>query len=377
MAQVNPLTRELLVKLVYYGPGLGGKTTSLQAIHSASPPETRGQLVSLATPVDRTLYFDFLPLRARQIRDHHVRLQLFTVPGQVYLSATRKLVLTGVDGLVFVADSQRDRHDANLESLEDLMANLEEQGRALHSVPVVFQYNKRDLPEVMRVEQLDRSLNQGERASFPTIATTGEGVMEALDRLVDDTLEHLEESGMLGTSSAPPEQPSFERAERALEEQIGEASEEIWRASVQGALEARATAEVDEPFRPPSRPAPRKPSTRPGPQAMAGGPSWAPVFREHADEVRLLEVELAGGHYADAIVRCDELTGEILGSVARRAGGRDPLLALGLLKVPADRWLTFKRVVQRARSGGPLDVRDALHAFLTLVDVRERSEPFG
>ena len=107
MAQVNPLTRELLVKLVYYGPGLGGKTTSLQRIHQASPPETRGQIVSLATPLDRTLYFDFLPLRAASVRGHHVRLQLFTVPGQVYFNATRKLVLTGADGIVLAPQHSR------------------------------------------------------------------------------------------------------------------------------------------------------------------------------------------------------------------------------------------------------------------------------
>ena len=143
MAQVNPLTREVLVKLVYYGPGLCGKTTSLQKIHAFSPPETRGQIVSLATPVDRTLYFDFLPLRAQSVRGHHLRLQLFTVPGQVYFNATRKLVLTGADGIIFVADSQRDRMDANLESLENLATNLDEHHRSLANVPLVLQYNKR------------------------------------------------------------------------------------------------------------------------------------------------------------------------------------------------------------------------------------------
>ena len=179
MAQVNPLTRELLVKLVYYGPGLGGKTTSLQRIHQASPAETRGQIVSLATPVDRTLYFDFLPLRAASVRGHHVRLQLFTVPGQVYFNATRKLVLTGADGVVFVADSQRERHDANLESLENLMANLETRGRGLGEIPLVLQYNKRDLPHVMDIEELDESLNPHGAPAFPTCAADGEGVLQA------------------------------------------------------------------------------------------------------------------------------------------------------------------------------------------------------
>src|SRR5437870_2283746 len=135
MAALNPLTRELVFKIVFYGPGLGGKTTTLQHIHGATRPENRGNLVSLATPTDRTLYFDFLPIRVPKIRTMSVRLQLFTVPGQVYYSATRKLVLTGADGLVFVADSQIARADANQESLEDLNANLADHGRSLSQIP--------------------------------------------------------------------------------------------------------------------------------------------------------------------------------------------------------------------------------------------------
>src|SRR5215210_6198478 len=134
MASVNPHTRELVFKLVFYGPGLGGKTTSLQYIHATAKPEHRGKMVSLATPVDRTLYFDFLPIRVPGIRGSSVRLQLFTVPGQVYYNATRKLVLTGVDGLVLVFDSQRARADANLESLENLRENLSAHGRDLSSI---------------------------------------------------------------------------------------------------------------------------------------------------------------------------------------------------------------------------------------------------
>ena len=124
MASVNPLSRELVFKIVYYGPGLGGKTTTLEHIHATAKPEHRGKLVSLATPVDRTLYFDFLPVRLPPVRGMHIRLQLFTVPGQVYFNATRKLVLTGADGVVFVGDSQIVRADANLESLENLRENL-------------------------------------------------------------------------------------------------------------------------------------------------------------------------------------------------------------------------------------------------------------
>src|SRR5579864_6765297 len=145
MASLNPLTRELVFKIVFYGPGLGGKTTTLQFIHATTKPEHRGKMVSLATPTDRTLYFDFLPIRVPRVRGMAVRLQLFTVPGQVYYAATRKLVLSGADGIVFVADSQAGRAEVNQESLDDLHANLAEHQRALEDVPHTFHWNKRDL----------------------------------------------------------------------------------------------------------------------------------------------------------------------------------------------------------------------------------------
>ena len=162
MASVNPLSRELVFKIVYYGPGLGGKTTTLEHLHATAKPEHRGKLVSLATPVDRTLYFDFLPVRLPAIRGMKVRLQLFTVPGQVYfvLADPAKLALTGAaDGVVFVSDSQAARADSNLESFENLKENLAEQGRDLALLPIVFQHNKRDLPDLLPIEELDHMLN--------------------------------------------------------------------------------------------------------------------------------------------------------------------------------------------------------------------------
>src|SRR5258706_2323841 len=154
MASVNALTRELVFKIVYYGPGLSGKTTTLQHIHATVRPEHKGKMVSLATPVDRTLYFDFLPIRIPHVRGLGVRLQLFTVPGQVHYNATRKLVLTGADGVVMVFDSQRARIDANLETLEDLNDNLNAHGKTLSEMPHVIQYNKRDLYDVTPIEEL-------------------------------------------------------------------------------------------------------------------------------------------------------------------------------------------------------------------------------
>jgi mutual gliding-motility protein MglA len=192
MPVVNPLARELVFKIVYYGPGLGGKTTTLQHIHTTAKPEHRGKMVSLATPVDRTLYFDFLPIRVPHVRGMGVRLQLFTVPGQVHYNATRKLVLTGADGVVMVFDSQRAREDANLETLENLKDNLLVHGKGLSEVPHAVQYNKRDLFDVTPVEQLERSLNRYGAPSFSTIATTGDGVYEALEAITRAVLEDFE-----------------------------------------------------------------------------------------------------------------------------------------------------------------------------------------
>jgi signal recognition particle receptor subunit beta len=192
MPVVNPLARELVFKVVYYGPGLGGKTTTLQHIHATARPEHRGKMVSLATPVDRTLYFDFLPIRVPHVRGMGVRLQLFTVPGQVHYNATRKLVLTGADGVVMVFDSQRAREDANLETLENLKDNLHAHGKSLSEVPHVVQFNKRDLYDVTPVEELERSLNRFGAPSFTTVATNGEGVYEALEAITRAVMEEFD-----------------------------------------------------------------------------------------------------------------------------------------------------------------------------------------
>lgn len=189
---MNPHTRELVFKLVFYGPGLGGKTTTLQYIYAATKPEHRGKMVSLATPTDRTLYFDFLPIRVPRVRGMAVRLQLFTVPGQVYYAATRKLVLSGADGVVFVADSQAGRTETNQESLEDLHANLAEHNRTLEQVPHTFHWNKRDLSDLVPLDELDRRFNKHGAPSLGTIATKGEGVFEGLERIARLVLKSYE-----------------------------------------------------------------------------------------------------------------------------------------------------------------------------------------
>jgi mutual gliding-motility protein MglA len=177
---INYSSREINCKIVYYGPGLCGKTTNLQHIYSRVPQETRGKMISLATEMDRTLFFDFLPLELGQIRGFRTRFHLYTVPGQVYYNASRKLILKGVDGIVFVADSQIDRFDANVESLVNMHDNLAEHGLAAEKIPVVMQYNKRDLPRVVSVGDLERELNPQGSPFYEAVALRGTGVFDTL-----------------------------------------------------------------------------------------------------------------------------------------------------------------------------------------------------
>lgn len=378
MAQVNPLTRELLVKLVYYGPGLGGKTTSLTCIHQASPPESRGQIVSLATPVDRTLYFDFLPLRSTDVRGHHVRLQLFTVPGQVYFNATRKLVLTGADGVVFVADSQRERQDANLESLENLAINLEEQGRSLAEIPLVLQYNKRDLPGVMELDELDLTLNTLGVPSFGTSASQGTGILAALDTLVQAVVDDLERRKVLGTKGEASPPPRFARAEAAFEEQIGRASEEIW-LSHESSLPPRPVERGDLPTEPPLPPLAEVDMTgHRSSDVSPVGVSFRLLFTGQEEDVREVESHLAAGRTAAAIEAVDDLLLRLLTGVGQQlglsVGSNHAVLVADLLGVGVERFMAYQRLVRRARSGGPLDDRDALGAYALLIELRSRRD---
>lgn len=180
MASINYAFKEISCKIVFYGPGLSGKTTNLQYVHLKIPSQSRGELISLATDQDRTLYFDFLPLDIGKIHGFSTKFQLYTVPGQVYYNATRKLVLRGVDGLVFVADSQRCKMDENIESLQNLVDNLREYEYSMKRIPLVFQYNKRDLPALSSVEKLQEALNPKGHPHFESVATKGLGVFDTL-----------------------------------------------------------------------------------------------------------------------------------------------------------------------------------------------------
>jgi hypothetical protein len=191
MAFINYASREINCKIVYYGPGLCGKTTNLQTIYQRTAPEARGKMISLATESERTLFFDFLPLALGDIRGFKTRFHLYTVPGQVFYDASRKLILKGVDGVVFVADCQEERLDANVESMENLKDNLEENGYQLENLPFVIQYNKCDLPNLSPMEELQSLLNPSDVPEFKACALTGDGVFETLKAVAKQILVDL------------------------------------------------------------------------------------------------------------------------------------------------------------------------------------------
>jgi len=195
MSFINYSSREINCKIVYYGPGLCGKTTNLQYVYAKTNPEAKGKMISLATETERTLFFDFLPLSLGEIRGFKTRFHLYTVPGQVFYDASRKLILKGVDGVVFVADSQIERMEANLESVENLRVNLAEQGYDLDKVPYVVQYNKRDLPNVATVEELKRLINPRSVPEFQAVAPTGVGVFDTLKAVAKLVLTELKKGG--------------------------------------------------------------------------------------------------------------------------------------------------------------------------------------
>ncbi len=198
MSFINYSSREINCKIVYYGPGLCGKTTNLQYIYKKTNPDSKGKLISLATETERTLFFDFLPLALGEIRGFKTRFHLYTVPGQVFYDASRKLILKGVDGVVFVADSQIERMEANSESIENLRINLAEQGYNLDAVPFVIQYNKRDLPNVVPLDEMKKALNPKSILDFEAVATDGTGVfdtLKAIAKLVIMELKKGQEGG--------------------------------------------------------------------------------------------------------------------------------------------------------------------------------------
>lgn len=222
MVSINYAFREICCKIVYYGPGLSGKTTNLIYIHKKAPPQTKGELISLATDADRTLYFDFLPIDIGPVQGFATKFQLYTVPGQVYYNATRKLVLRGVDGLIFVADSQAAKLEENIESMNNLIENLEEYGYVLEELPMIIQYNKRDLEEASSLEELEKCLNPRGLPYFEAVAVKGIGVFDTLKAISKLVLEKArgksepegkKELISVSAESKPSAMPSAEKEE--------------------------------------------------------------------------------------------------------------------------------------------------------------------
>ena len=411
MASVNPLSRELVFKIVYYGPGLGGKTTTLEYLHTSTKPEHRGKLVSLATPVDRTLYFDFLPVRLPPVRGMSIRLQLFTVPGQVYFNATRKLVLTGADGIVFVGDSQLLRADANLESLENLRENLREQGRDLSQIPIVFQHNKRDLPDLLPVAEMDQMLNPDGAPSVATCARTGEGVYESLSRIAEGVLrafeakmpqrlddqsaaEDLAEEGLAsalrGASASAADDvvvarlstnrrdwgsipPDATIGDSEIEGPIDDSTELT--AKVVEEPGPDTTIDVANPTERAKSEAPRVKVKSEAPRAANVGLSFADLWGETDQPmVRELESAIANGRYPLALELCETLVSRVLASAASLFGTtdapRDAAVVPLLLGLDGRRYLSFRGLVRSARAGATVTPRDALTAYALLIDAR-------
>ena len=191
MSMINYASREINCKLVYYGPGLGGKTTNLEYVYGKVNPDTRGKLISLATEQERTLFFDFLPVDLGSIRGFKTRFHLYTVPGQVYYNASRRLILKGVDGIVFVADSQAERMDANVAAMQNLYENLTDYGYDPAQIPIVLQWNKRDLPTAVSLDEMRTNLNPDSLPEYEAVAVSGDGVFDtlrAVSKLVLKTL---------------------------------------------------------------------------------------------------------------------------------------------------------------------------------------------
>lgn len=254
MALFNYATRELSAKVVYYGPGLSGKTTNIEMVHHLLRPEQKGRLISLPTETDRTLFFDFLPLDLGQIKGFKVRFHLYTVPGQVFYNATRRLVLQGVDGVVFVADSQVDMMGSNLESLKNLRDNLNTYGKKLEDLPFVMQFNKRDLRNIAPVKEMNERLNDLNVRVFEGIAKDGVGVTETLVGISRLVFAHLRKTLMLPGDAAEPEEieeitasltgePRPEERAEPLEE-ISEIEEIAEIPEVRGIQEAREIEEI-------------------------------------------------------------------------------------------------------------------------------------
>ena len=369
MSSVNLYSREVSIKLVYYGPGLGGKTSSLQCIHRAIKPDARGQLVSLATGSDRTLYFDFLPVKLPKLRGYTIRVQLYTVPGQVHYNSTRKLVLANADGLIFVADSQRDREQANIESLANLDENLAEQGTSLTEIPHLFQLNKRDAPDVLGVVEMNDALNKHGAPSFETNATTGQGVFEALKSITTLVLTDLRRRGVW---RAPPVvNPDSEKLESPPSSQRTPTTETA--DSIAASLQALAERNAEEVAAPDLVLQPLEPEDKDRVKHAARGvASFSELVPPGParDAIVTVEYQISRSDYANAVSSAEKLFDEVSFGVSAKAG-EGPVMRALLLGLPGERYQRFRETTERAQ-GGTASSADALFALFFVVDAALR-----
>jgi signal recognition particle receptor subunit beta len=371
---INPLAREISAKVVYYGPGLSGKTTSLKYVHESVRPERRGQLLTLATEGDRTIFFDFLPLQVRQVQGMGVRFQLYTVPGQVFYEATRRLVLNGADGVVFVADSQRAARDSNLHSFENLTASLDEMGIDLARFPLVFSYNKRDLPDLMPIETLRADLNRFGAPEVETCAASGVGVLDALKEvsglvlraLWNDLPKGAPRPVSLDDDDSPPSiAPS--------------ASGEPSRAPPPGGIEAELQRLADlavpraEPYEATSEVA--EPRTHLPPPIVSPdlGLSFTPLW-EGVDAMPVADVEAAirDGSWEKAIEGAARALASLLESLPGTLAQESPMAKAALLGLDGREYLRFCRLVTLPERA--VSERDALFALHMLISAKLKAE---
>lgn len=350
MSAINPLAREISAKIVYYGPGLSGKTTSLKYIHSVVRPERRGEMISLATETDRTIFFDFLPLHVERVRSMSVRLQLYTVPGQVFYAATRKLVLSGADGVVFVADSQEAARDANLESLESLRENLSELGFDAAKFPTVFQYNKRDLPDVLPVTELSAALNPEKSPEFGASATRGPGVLSTLKEVSRLVIRRLWEQQPASHARATIAEERL-APEGGIAEQVASMTRIDLTAPRAVTLDhvAPVAKEARETFRP----------------AAMGSLSFAPLWPGSEATITQVESTLASGRYADAVRTAASALVALLDALPGPDADEGPMAKALLLGLDGREYLRLSRLATSPDES--VTAEDALFALYVLV----------
>jgi signal recognition particle receptor subunit beta len=387
VSSVNLVAREVAVKIVFYGPGLSGKTTTLRKIYETVRPAHRGEMMSIATEGDRTLFFDFLPVKVERVNDCTVRLAMYTVPGQVFYNATRKLVLQGADGVVFVADSQPEAMDANRESLANLEENLLEQGIRLERFPLVFQWNKRDLPGAMSVEEMRAALNPRAVPDFETEALSGRGVLDALKAITRLVIKDLRIKRIVPPSRPSTSMPALSAPGEpgGLEAQLQNfASHEDApppapvappsRPSTSGLRAIQTPAPMPQ-VKPPAPAAVARPVVVPpvAPPALTGqrplGPASALAPSDLMDHARAAEGAFASGDYVDCIKACVD--------AARRGlafAGEGPLGAQAYL-LHVDGADLLKLQALAARSAPRVD--DAAFALYMLMHIFTRLHAAG